>query len=39
MYETGVMARGEVVVVDEDRFGVTLTDIVADPFTGGAAKH
>lgn len=34
-----VIARGEVVVVDEDRFGVTLTDIVADPFSGAAGKH
>jgi len=39
MINDRVIARGEVVVVDEDRFGVTLTDIVADPFTGGAAKH
>jgi len=34
-----VIARGEVVVVDEDRFGVTLTDIVADPFSGVTGKH
>lgn len=39
MINDRVIARGEVVVVDEDRFGVTLTDIVADPFSGASAKH
>lgn len=29
-----VIARGEVVVVDDDRFGVTLTDIVSEPIPG-----
>lgn len=32
-----VIARGEVVVVDDDRFGVTLTDIVSEPIPGMAA--
>lgn len=31
-----IIARGEVVVVEEDRFGVTLTDIVAESFPHAA---
>jgi flagellar motor switch protein FliN len=35
-----IVARGEVVVVDEDnsRFGVTLTEIVSSPYEGVAAR-